>query len=86
MVTTTSSSTAGTGSIQMPSGWLAAAEQSARQQEEVEAAVLAHFQALRRLGHTQVTVTEVANALRLTSVTVLDAVKRLTDRGVKLLG
>lgn len=53
---------------------------------DVVGAVYAHIQAVRSLGREQVSAGEIAQALDLPQNVVLDAVARLRDRGVRVIG
>lgn len=52
------------------------------QDKKIEDAIYSHLQAVRALGHTQVTVSEVASALRLDATVVQHHMHALRDRGV----
>lgn len=85
VTTSTESQAASTGSIKLPADWMVQVERAEQDQQDVDAAVLSHFQALRRLGRTQGTLADVSSALGLSIEVTLEAVKRLTSRGIKLL-
>jgi biotin operon repressor len=54
--------------------------------QDVEMAVHTYFQALRALGRTKVSASEVAAALNISEGAVVHAANSLTAKGVKLLG
>lgn len=51
---------------------------------EVERAVFAHIQAVRALGRNEINTFEIAQALSLSPETVVMAVARLRDKGVRI--
>lgn len=78
--------TAANGSFDMAGfGIEAPAAQTSKRSKEVEKAVYAHIQALRSLGRTKVVVSDIAEALGLRQDIVLQALKALREKGVKLI-
>jgi hypothetical protein len=54
--------------------------------EAMKNAVYSHIQAVRALGRTEITASEIANALSVPVLDVIDALKALRDKGVRIAG
>lgn len=60
--------------------------QRERARKEAEAAVYSHLRAIRALGRTQINSLDVARALGLPVADVEEAIRNLSDKGVKVVG
>ena len=82
-ITSTTSSTAAVGgvSVAVPSTVL-----PQRSLSDIENAVFAHIQAVRTLGRSQINTDEIAQGLSIPQASVIAAIARLRDKGVRVIG